>query len=47
MPGWIDFVAVVGIAVALLAVLGVAAERWGTDSRDMDQAAPAPLIGGH
>ncbi len=47
MPGWIEVVAVVGIAVALLAVLGVAAQRWGTDSRDPERAMPEPWIGGH
>ena len=46
MPVGIDIVALIGIVVAGLALLGVAAQRWGADTRELDSRSPQPWIGG-
>jgi hypothetical protein len=46
MPAGIDFMALVGIAVAVLATVGAVAQRWGADSRDLDRVTHEPWIGG-
>ncbi|MFI5262543.1 MAG: hypothetical protein ACHQZR_08320 [Candidatus Limnocylindrales bacterium] len=46
MPGWIDLIALVGLLVAGLAVIGAAAQRWGTDSRELGCTNREPWIGG-
>jgi hypothetical protein len=46
MPAGIDFLALVGIAVAVLAIVGALAQSWGADSRELDRATHEPWIGG-
>jgi len=47
MPAGIDAMALVGIAVAVLALVGALAQRWGADSRDLDGVTREPWIGGY
>jgi hypothetical protein len=47
MPGTIDIILSVGIIVAVLALLGAVAQRWGVDSRESDGRTQERWFGGH
>jgi len=47
MAAWIDFIALVGLAMSALALLGAAAATWGVDSRDLGRPISDTTNGGH
>ncbi len=48
MPGTIEFLAGLGVVLAVLAALGAMAQRWGVDSRGWDRpTASERWFGGH
>ena len=47
MPGQIEFLAGLGVVLAVLAALGAMAQRWGVDSRDWDRRTAERWFGGH
>jgi len=47
MPGPIEFLAGLGVVLAVLVILDVVAQRWGTDSRCWDGRTEEHWFGGH
>ncbi|HXR27513.1 MAG TPA: hypothetical protein VN771_06590 [Candidatus Baltobacteraceae bacterium] len=46
MPDTVEFMISLGVALALLAVLGAVAQRWGVDSRGLDSPTQERWFGG-
>ena len=46
MPGTIEFMVIVGLALAVLALLGAVAQRWGVDSRGLENTTHERWFGG-
>lgn len=47
MPGTVEFLVSLGVALALLVFLGAFAQRWGADSRGLESPTQEPWFGGH
>ena len=47
VPGPIEFLAGLGVVLAVLTILGEFAQRWGVDSRGFESPTQEPWFGGH
>jgi len=47
MPGAVEFMIMVGLGLAVVALLGALAQRWGVDSRGLESPTQERWFGGY